>query len=76
MIMDQPKSVLVPSMDKFSPEYLDELKEDIILDKRTRTSHRGDVEYIRVGLKGRYPSKAWWIEKEKVREQFPHLPID
>jgi hypothetical protein len=46
MIMDQRESVSVPSVDEFSPEYLDELKEDIILDRRTRTSCRGDVEYL------------------------------
>jgi hypothetical protein len=76
MIMDQRESVSVPSVDEFSPEYLDELKEDIILDRRMRTSRRGDVEYLRVGLKGTHPSKAWWIEKEKVREKFPHLSVD
>jgi hypothetical protein len=43
LIMDQRESALVPSMDEFSPEYLDELKEDIIMDRRTRTSRRGDV---------------------------------
>jgi hypothetical protein len=76
MIMDQRESVSVPSVDEFSPEYLDELKEDIILDRRTRTSRRGDVEYLRVGLKGTHPSKSRWIEKGKVREKFPHLSVD
>jgi hypothetical protein len=47
---------------------LDELKEDINLDRRTRTSHRGSVDYLRVGLKTTLPSKAKWIEKDKVRE--------
>jgi hypothetical protein len=46
MIMDQQKSVLVPSVDEFSPEYLDKLKQDIILNKRMRTSCRSDVEYL------------------------------
>jgi hypothetical protein len=55
---------------------LDELQEDIILYRRTRTSHRGDLDYLRVGLKGTHPSKAKWIEKEKVRGLFPHLPVD
>jgi hypothetical protein len=41
-----------------------------------RTSHRGDVDYLRVGLKGTHPSKAKWIEKDKVRGLFPHLPVD
>jgi hypothetical protein len=76
MIMDQDEEVSIPSVDEFSPEYLDELQEDIILDRRTRTSRRGDVDYLRVGLKGTHPSKAKWIEKNKVRELFPHLPID
>jgi hypothetical protein len=54
---------------------LDELKEDIILDRRMRNSCRGDVGYLRVGLKGTHPSKAKWIEKGKVREFFPHLYV-
>jgi hypothetical protein len=41
MIMDQDEEVSIPLVDEFSPEYLDELEEDIILDKRKRTSHRG-----------------------------------
>jgi hypothetical protein len=64
------------SIDDFAPEYLDELHEHIILDKRTRNSHRGDVDYLRVGLKGTHPSKAKWIERDKVRGLFPHLPVD
>jgi hypothetical protein len=57
-------------------KYLDELQEYIILDMRMRTSHRGDVDYLRVGLKGTHPSKEKWIEKDKVRGLFPHLPVD
>jgi hypothetical protein len=75
-IMDQDEEVSIPSVDEFAPEYLDELQEDIILDRRTRTSRRGDVDYLRVGLKGTHPSKAKWIEKDRVRELFPHLPVD
>jgi hypothetical protein len=76
MIMDQDEEVSILSVDEFSPEYLDELQEDIILDRRTRTSHRGDVDYLLVGLKGTHPSKEKWIEKDKVRGLFPHLPVD
>jgi hypothetical protein len=50
MIMDQDEEVSIPSVDEFSPEYLDELQEDTILDRRARTSRRGDVDYVRVGL--------------------------
>jgi hypothetical protein len=60
MIMDQGEEVSLPSVDEFSLEYMDELKEDIVLDRRTRTSHKGDVDYIRVGLKVTHPSKAKW----------------
>jgi hypothetical protein len=73
MIMDQDDEVSIHSADEFSHEYLDELKEDIILDRRTRTSCRGDVDYLRVGLKGTNLSKAKWIEKDKVRELFVGL---
>jgi hypothetical protein len=76
MIMDQGKEVSIPLVDEFSPDYLNDLKEYIIPDRRTRTSCRGDVDYLRVGLKGTHPSKEKWIEKDKVREIFPHLYVD
>jgi hypothetical protein len=40
------------------------------LDRRTRNSCRGDVDYLRVGLKGTHPSKEKWIDKDKVRGLF------
>ena len=73
--MDQDEEVSIPSIDEFSTEYLYDLKEYINLDRRTRTSHRGDVDYLWVGLKSTLPSKAKWIEKDKVREIFPHLYV-
>jgi hypothetical protein len=73
MIMDQDKEVTIPSIDEFAHEYLDELQEDIILYRRMRTSCKGDEDYFRVGLKGTHPSKAKWIEKDKVRGLLPHL---
>jgi hypothetical protein len=39
-----------------------------------RTSKRGNVEYLRVGLKGTNPRKDKWIKVVKVREIYPHLP--
>jgi hypothetical protein len=39
MIMDEDESIQVPTIDDFSPKYLDELQEDVILDRRIRTSH-------------------------------------
>jgi hypothetical protein len=75
MIMDKDEGVQVPTIDDFSPEYLDELQEDVILNKRIKTSRWGDVEYLQVGLKGVHPSKEIWIEIRKVREFYPHLVI-
>ena len=66
--MDTNEVGTVPTVDYFALEYLNELPEDIILDRRTRTSQRGDVEYIQVGFKGMHLSKAKWLEKEKVSE--------
>ena len=73
MILDEDISVQVPSVDDLSPEYMSELLEDVILDRNVRTSRRGPVEYLRVGLKGMHPSKARWMEIGKVREKYPHL---
>jgi hypothetical protein len=41
MIMDQGEEVSLPSVDEFSPEYLDELKEYIILDRRMKDFTQG-----------------------------------
>ena len=73
LIDDQGSDVQLPSIGYFSPEFLDELKEDIILERRTRASKRGSVDYLRVGLKGSNPSKAKWMEVGKVRDLYPHL---
>jgi hypothetical protein len=73
MIMDEDESIQVPTVDDFSPEYLDELQEDVILDRRIRTSQRGDVEYLRVGLKGVKPSKEKWMEIRKGEGDLPSL---
>ena len=57
LIDDQGEHVQLSSIDDFSPEYLDEIQKDLILDKRTKTSKRGDVKYLRVGLKAQKPSQ-------------------
>ena len=73
LIDDQGSDVQLPSIEDFSPEFLDELKEDIILDRRIRASKRGSVDYLRVGLKGTKKRKEKWMEVGKVRELYPHL---
>ena len=68
LIDDQGSDVQLPSIEDFSPEFLDELKEDTILDMRIRLSKRGSVDYFRVGLKGTKPSKGNWMEVGNMRE--------
>ena len=73
LIDDQGSDVKLPSIEDFSLEFMDELKEDTIFDRRTTASKRGSVDYLRVGLKGTKPSKEKCIEIGKVREFSPHL---
>jgi hypothetical protein len=73
MIMDEDESIQVPTIDDFYPDYLEELQEDIIFDRRIRTSQRGDVEYLRVGIKGVKPNNSKWMYIGRVREPYPHL---
>jgi hypothetical protein len=46
VIIDQGEEVSIPSIDEFSPKYFNDLKEYIILDRRMRTSHMGDLDYL------------------------------
>ena len=55
------------------PEYLNELQDDTILDRKVRMTCRGDVEYLKVRLRSSKPSNAKWIEIGQVRKQYPHL---
>jgi len=73
IIDDNEWNVQIPFIEDFSLEYLDELEEESILDKCIRTSHRGNVEYLRVGFKDTNPSKARWVKIRKMRELYPHL---
>src|SRR6266849_4890222 len=57
MIMDEEINIHIPSVDDLAPEYMRELQDDVILDRNVRTSRRGNAKYVRVGLKGRHPSK-------------------
>eukprot|EP00253_Pinus_taeda_P025038 PITA_25038 len=47
--------------------------DDTVLDRKVRTTCRGDVEYLRIKLKGSNPSNAKWIEIEQERKKYPHL---
>ena len=71
--VDHESDVQLPSIEYYSPEYLDELEEDTILDRRTHSSRRGNVDYVRVGLKGSKPNKEKWMEVDRVRVLYPHL---
>ena len=43
MIVEQDVQVQAPSLDEFSPKYLNKLQEDVILDKKDGSSWRGDM---------------------------------
>lgn len=58
LIEDQGGNIQIPTIEDFSLEFLDVLQQDTIIDKRTRTSKRGSIDYFRVGLKGTIPSKS------------------
>ena len=73
LIDDQGENFELPSIDDFLPEYIDEIQQDLKLDRRIRTSRRGNVEYLRVGLKGQNPSKEKSLEIGKVRQFYPHF---
>ena len=55
MIVDQDVQVQAPSVDEFALEYLNELQEDVILYKKVRSSGRGDMGFLYVGIKGMHP---------------------
>ncbi|MCY6488095.1 hypothetical protein, partial [Actinobacillus pleuropneumoniae] len=49
LIVDLEEQSQLPSIDDLLPEYLNELQEDTVLDRKVRMMHRGDVEYLRIG---------------------------
>ena len=73
LIEDPEEQSQLPSIDDLLPEYLNELQEDTVIDRKMRTMRRGDVEYLRIGLKGSKPSSTKWIEIGQVRQLYPHL---
>jgi hypothetical protein len=52
MIMDEDESIQVPTVDDFSPEYLDELQEDVILDRRIKLHSEVMWNIFELVLKG------------------------
>lgn len=73
MIEDPKEKSQMPSINDLLLEYLNELEEDIVMDRKVRTTCRGDVVYLRIGLNGLKPSSARWIEIGKVRKLYLHL---
>jgi len=68
MIEDPKEKSHFPSIDDLLPKYLNELQEDIVLDRKVRKTRRGDVECLRIGLRGSKSSSAKWIEIGQVRQ--------
>ena len=73
LIEDPEEQRQLPSIDDLLPEYLNELQEDTVLDRKVMTTRREDVEYLIIGLKGLKPSSAKWIGIGQVRQLYPHL---
>ena len=70
-LIEHPKEqIQLPSIDDLLPEYFNELQEDTVLERKVITMHRGDVEYLRIGLKVSKPSSARWIEIWQVRNLY------
>ena len=56
LIEYQGENVQITSIEEFYPEFLDELQQDTILDRRIRKSKQGSVDYIQGGgIKGTNP---------------------
>eukprot|EP00253_Pinus_taeda_P029849 PITA_29849 len=66
LIEDPKEQNQLSPIDDLFPKYL-ELQEDTVLDRKVRTTRRGDVKYLRVGFKGSKPSSSKWIEIGQVR---------
>ena len=73
LIEDPKVQSQLPPINDLLPEYLNELQEDTGLDRKVRTTHKGDVEYLRIELKSSKLSSEKWIEIGQVRELYPHL---
>ena len=71
MIVNPEEDAQIPTVDDLALEYMNELQEYTIFDRKVCTSRRGYFEYLRVGLKGMNLSKARWMEIGTVRELYP-----
>jgi len=66
-------SVILPSMEDLAPEHMDMLAEDVVLEKKKRSSYSGEHEVWHIGLKGQHLQKAKWYAFDRMRELYPHL---
>ena len=76
LIEDPKEQSQLPSIDDLLSEYLNELQEDTVLDRKVRTMCKGDVEYLKIGLKGSKLSSAKWIEIGQVRQLYPQSMLE
>ena len=73
MVENPEQQSQLPSVDDLLCVYRNELQGDTVLDRKAKTTRRGDIEYLRIGLKGSKPSNAKWIDIGQVKKQYPHL---
>jgi len=65
MIEDPEEQIQLPSIDDLLLEYLNELQEDTMLHRKVRTTRKGNVEYLKIRLKGSKPSSESGLRLDK-----------
>jgi len=64
---------VLPSVEDLAPDAQAYFPKDTAVQKRSRTTRKGQHDLFHIGLKGQLPRKAKWYTGEKVEEKFPHL---
>jgi len=72
-MLDQEEEKFLPYVEDFSPNSQEELTEDMVLHKRSKTKIQGQQDLWHIWLKEQLLGKAKWYTREKVEEKIPHL---
>jgi hypothetical protein len=63
---------VLPTIEDLTPDAQEELVEDTVLQKKSRTKRQGQHDLFQIELKGQLPRKAKWYSREE-EDKFPHL---
>jgi hypothetical protein len=72
-MLDQEEEKVLPTIEDLEPDAQEELEEDTVLEKKSRTTRQGQCDLWQIRLKGQLPCKEKWYSREKVEEKIPHL---